>query len=155
MYVVDLQVSNHLRFTQCELCYQLKQSIAQAPSLEIKLAAVLQYRQHLSDQYSDRCIAWALQELALDPMSDICVMMTDGLDQGKFCLPRDPALRASAAAGKLRQNRPRIKVHGLWVFGCLALGFQNGKWVSDFASQKKQDSLVPKYSHKFPRSARE
>lgn len=107
-------------FTQCELCFQFKESIAKAPSLEEKLASTLQYRQHLSDQYSDRCITWALQELALDDQSDLCVMMTDGMDQGKYALPRDPHLRASAAVGKLRQNRPRIKVHGLWSFGCLA-----------------------------------
>jgi len=55
---------------------------------------------------------WALQELALDDLFDLCVMATDGMDQGKYALPRDPHLRASAAAGKLRQNRPRIKVHG-------------------------------------------
>ena len=94
------------------LCFQFKESIAKAPSLGEKLASTLQYRQHLSDQYSDRCITWALQELALDDLFDLCVMTTDGMDQGKYALPRDPHLRASAAAGKLRQNRPRIKVHG-------------------------------------------
>ena len=53
----------------------------------------------------------------MDPMSDIIVMQTDGMDQGKFRLPQDPKLRATASLASM--VRPKLKVHGLWIFGAL------------------------------------
>ena len=108
-----------LRFTQCELCYCFKESIKNAGSLEEKLASVLAYREHLSALWRDRCICWSLQELALDHMSDVLVIQVDGLDQSKFRLPRDPALRATASSALVQAQRPKIKVHGVWCFGPL------------------------------------
>ena len=108
-----------LRFTQCELCYCFKEAIKNSDSLEQKLASVLAYREHLSAQWRDRCICWSLQELALDHMSDVLVIQVDGLDQSKFRLPRDPALRATASSALVQAQRPKIKVHGVWCFGPL------------------------------------
>jgi len=71
--------------------------MANAPNLESKLGALVQYREHLASQYSDRTIQWALQELALDPMSNCLVAQLDGMDQAKFKLPRDPKLKATAS----------------------------------------------------------
>ena len=76
------------RFSQCELCFHFKDAIAKAASLEQKLATVLQYRKHLSDQYADRCICWTLQELACDSMSDLLVIQVDGADQSKLSSKR-------------------------------------------------------------------
>ena len=45
----------------------------------------------------------------MDPMSDIIVMQTDGMDQGKFRLPQDPKLRATASLASM--VRPKLKVH--------------------------------------------
>ena len=39
----------------------------------------------------------------------------DGCDQGKFSLPRDPALKATAALAKY--NKPSLTPHGVWAFG--------------------------------------
>ena len=105
------------RFSQCDVCYQCKKEIQKALSMEVKLGAVLRYRQHLSDVYSDRCHCWALQELSGE--GDCVVIMSDGMDQSKFALPRDPGLRATAFAAKLRKNRPRVTIHGIWICGHL------------------------------------
>ena len=51
-------------------------------------------------------------------MSDVIVVQTDGMDQGKFRLPRDPRLRATPQIAAA--NRPKLKVHGAWFFGALA-----------------------------------
>lgn len=85
------------RFTQCDICCHLKDAMANAPNLESKLGALVQYREHLASQYSDRTIQWALQELALDPMSNCLVAQLDAMDQAKFKLPRDPKLKATAS----------------------------------------------------------
>lgn len=65
--------------------------------MEEKLATLLEYRKHLSDQYSDRAALWALQEAAVDEMADLLVCQIDGMDQAKFRIPRDPQLRSSAS----------------------------------------------------------
>ena len=114
-----LTVTTSLRFTQCELCYHYKQSISKSTSLEEKLAALLAYREHLAAQYADRAICWTLQELPVDYLSDCIVLQSDGMDQGKFKLPRDPALHAIASSGLVKAQRPRVTVHGIWAFGFL------------------------------------
>lgn len=86
-----------LRFTQCEICFKKKDELAKARSMEEKLATLLEYRKHLSDQYSDRAALWALQEAAVDEMADLLVCQIDGMDQAKFRIPRDPQLRSSAS----------------------------------------------------------
>ena len=147
------------RFTQCDLCYHFKDAINNAANLEEKLGALVKYREHLSSQYADRTIQWGLQELAVDPMSNLIVMQIDGMDQAKYKIPRDPKLKATASVilelchymfvvflvmnfyfntvlnlvnppGKFKcdifgtwlklrpsAKRPKMKVHGLWIFG--------------------------------------
>ena len=104
-----------VRFTECELCFQFKEGIAKARSMEIKLGELVKYRSHLASEYSDRAITWALQELGSDPLGDLLVVQVDGMDQGKFRLPRDPKLKSTASLAKF--VRPRLKVHGVWLFG--------------------------------------
>ena len=104
-----------VRFTECELCFQFKEGIAKARSMEVKLGELVKYRSHLASQYADRALTWALQELGSDPLGDILVVQVDGMDQGKFRLPRDPKLKSTASLAKF--VRPRLKVHGVWLFG--------------------------------------
>ena len=92
--------------------------MAQAKNMEARLGALLEYRSHLASQYADRALNWSLQELGGDEMADTLVLQIDGMDQSKFRLPRDPMLRSTASLAKY--NRPRLKVHALWVFGLLA-----------------------------------
>lgn len=86
--------------------------------MEAKLGALVEYRKHLAAQYADRSICWLLQQTSLDPMSDVIIMQVDGMDQGKFRIPRDPKLRATASLAS--HIRPNLKLHGLWIFGALA-----------------------------------
>ena len=60
----------------------------------MKLAAVKTLRQHLHDQFVDRSIQWSLNELSRDYSSQTLVILTDGIDQAKFRLPKHPGLRA-------------------------------------------------------------
>lgn len=84
----------------------------------IRLGALRLYRKHLLDQYADRCGFWSLRDISGQELSRVVVIMTDGADQAKYCLPRDPMLRSAYRTSKLR--RPRIKLHGAWAFGyCL------------------------------------
>ena len=130
-----LTVTTILRFTQCELCYHYKQSISKSTSLEQKLAALLAYRAHLAAQYADRAICWTLQELPIDSLSDCIVPQSDGMDQGKFRLPRDPALHAIASSGLVKASRPRVTVHGIWAFGFL-VGSWSEHWICLFFNCK-------------------
>lgn len=64
--------------------------------MEQKLGSLHIYRGHLHDQYADRCALWKLQAEAAEPSSQILFISTDGLDQAKFALPREPGLPANA-----------------------------------------------------------
>lgn len=84
-------------FSQCEICKNLKEDLSnKALSFDQKLEALQLYRAHLHDQFCDRSICWRLQSEGADPSTDLLVIATDGLDQAKFALPRDPNLRSSA-----------------------------------------------------------
>lgn len=85
-------------FTQCEVCQTLKADLADKTlSFDQKLGSLQTYRNHLYDQFCDRTICWRLQAESADPSTDVVTICTDGLDQSKFSLPRDPQLKASAA----------------------------------------------------------
>ena len=85
-------------FTTCEICSILKSQLGdKALSLEQKLGTLQQYRTHLHDQYADRTVLWKLQSESADISTDVLLISTDGLDQSKFGLPRDPSLRTNAA----------------------------------------------------------
>ena len=88
---------NRSLFSQCEICKNLKEDLSnKALSFDQKLGALQLYRAHLHDQFCDRSICWRLQSEGADPSTDLLVIATDGLDQAKFALPRDPNLRSSA-----------------------------------------------------------
>ena len=93
--------------------------MSEAKSMEERLGALMQYRSHLASQYADRALNWSLQECGQDELADLIICQTDGMDQSKFRLPRDPQLRMTSSLAKY--NRPRLKLHALWVFGFLAL----------------------------------
>ena len=86
------------RFTQCAVCQRLTAQINdRSIGMDVKLAAVKTYRQHLHDQYIDRSACWAIQELSCDHQSGCLVILLDGIDQAKFSIPRDKGLRQSAS----------------------------------------------------------
>ena len=58
-------------------------------------------------------------------MSDVIVIQSDGMDQSKFRLPRDPRLQAVASSALSKHPRPRITVHGIWAYGFLSLNWES------------------------------
>ena len=84
-------------FTSCEVCCAFKAQLQdRSLTFEQKLGCLQGYRSHLHDQYCDRTVIWTLQSEGSDPRSSILLICTDGLDQAKFSLPRDPQLRSNA-----------------------------------------------------------
>lgn len=80
-----------------------------------RLGALKLYRAHLVHQYADRCAVWSLKDLSCDLLSQTVLMSTDGADQAKYAVPRDPGLQSAYRSAKL--HRPRLKLHGVWSFG--------------------------------------
>ncbi len=84
-------------FTTCEVCFAQKQQLGdKAVSMESKLQSLKLYREHLHSQYCDRTVIWRLQSESAEPNSKVLLISTDGLDQSKFALPREPELRNNA-----------------------------------------------------------
>lgn len=73
-------------------------------SIELKLQSLAGYRDHLASQFKDRMANWTLQELSRDHLADVLCIQLDGMDQGKYALPRDPELRTSAAMTRVHQQ---------------------------------------------------
>ena len=93
-----LQFRQKSLFTTCEVCAVLKAQLADRSfTMDQKLGTLHTYRSHLHDQFADRCTLWKLQSEGTDHQSGILFISTDGLDQSKFALPREPGLRANAA----------------------------------------------------------
>ena len=89
--------------------------------MDIRLGALKLYRQHLLSQYADRCGLWSLKAASGDSFSGVLCIMTDGMDQAKFQLPRSPGLVSAYRTSKL--VRPRLAIHGCWAFNvCLRVG---------------------------------
>lgn len=85
-------------FTSCEVCCSFKAQLQDRTlSFEQKLGCLQGYRAHLHDQFCDRTVLWTMQSEASDGNSGILLISTDGLDQAKFALPREPELRCNAA----------------------------------------------------------
>ena len=84
-------------FSTCEVCYAFKTQLAnRSISMEQKLGCSEAYRQHLHDTFCDRTMIWSMQAESADFNSSILVIATDGLDQSKFALPREPEMRINS-----------------------------------------------------------
>ena len=119
------------RFTTCDVCQVLKFELAnRALALERRLGVLKQYRDHLAEQYRDRAAVWTLQAASADPQSGVVCLVIDRMDQGKFCIPRDPALECAASLAKA--NRPRMAVHACWAMGyCLKVAVAHETVMKD------------------------
>ena len=101
-------------------CHNRFQNREVEVSMDERLGALKLYRRHLVEQYSDRCAFWSLKDISGEVMSRTVCMCTDGADQAKYMVPRDPGLQTAYRSAKL--HRPRLKIHGIWAFGyCLRI----------------------------------
>lgn len=83
---------------------------------------------HLAGQFQDRCRYWKKRGLARARGLDI-VIISDGMDQGKFSLPRHPTMKAKQFDS---WNRPRLHVAAAIAHGwCLNFYVSEGNLCKD------------------------
>lgn len=105
---------------QCTECVKHKQMISGLSGhLRARHMQVELLHQHLNDQFQDRLAYWRRRGRSRQRGQECCVIL-DGMDQGKFALPRHAFLKAKAFDG---WSRPRLHVagalmhgHGLFMF---------------------------------------
>lgn len=99
---------------ECSSCIKYKALIAGlGHHLRARKAQQLMYYEHLKAQFDDRVQYWRARGLSRQRSLDICIIL-DGMDQGKFGLPRCNALRSKSFEGF---SRPRMHVVGLICHG--------------------------------------
>ena len=89
----------------CDICYLLKKDISNKKLLpDQRCEALRLYRQHVAEQYRDRQVLWSAQNVSGEGLSDldavdasVLAILIDGMDQAKFAVPRDPALRSACS----------------------------------------------------------
>jgi hypothetical protein len=108
-------------FSQCSTCWKAKKAInairvTSCAELEEKFAAHSAYKQHLNIVFNDRQVSWMARDMAMASQgSDAFVIFTDGMDQAKARLPRDPMLRSMKDVAQFQ--RPQCVVQIVWVIG--------------------------------------
>ena len=78
-----------------------------------KIEKVKLYSNHLTDVFTDRRLLDTLIEFSPKCMTDMLLVMGDGMDQAHFRLPRDPGLKTVKALASFK--RPQVTVHLMWV----------------------------------------
>ena len=72
------------------------------------------YHTHLRHQYCDRLVYWKLRADSRDSMVPVVTMVTDGMDQSKFCLPRHEAMRSKDFGSFIR---PKLHISAIIAHG--------------------------------------
>ena len=72
------------------------------------------YYEHLRQQYSDRIIYWTARAESRDRSMPSVTIVTDGMDQSKFSLPRHEAIRSKEFASFVR---PRLHISAAIAHG--------------------------------------
>ena len=74
--------------TRCSTCFKFEQKIhGSRVDMAGKLAWVRQLREHLRDQYADRCLYWGMRWASRQFMT-ILTIIIDSMDKSKFGIPR-------------------------------------------------------------------
>jgi hypothetical protein len=102
-------------FSDCNDCHRLKEAIATARDPVAKMTALKEHALHVSTVAKARAIEEAMRTMPPHGVSTpVLVVMTDGMDQAHWSLPRYRALRAPKEWAKY--IRPKCKVQGIWLF---------------------------------------
>ncbi|CAE7219733.1 unnamed protein product [Symbiodinium sp. CCMP2592] len=103
-------------FTECDVCEALKAKIkdAQQRDMASLVSATHELRLHYHNVGVSRDLEEALRLLPPDGPKAMLVMMTDGMDQAHWSVPRLPGWKAGKQFSTL--HRPRCIVQGCWVF---------------------------------------
>jgi hypothetical protein len=105
-------------------------------------AQIEAYHNHLRKQYLDRTVYWhsrALSRVLFHAGGVTIVITLDGMDQAKFCWPRDEAMNSKEFSAF---HRPRLHVTGVIVHGYFMLFT-----VSESDMPKDSNSCVDTIAH--------
>lgn len=100
--------------SECHVCHRLKKEMREAKTMASHVSAADRYLRHLSGQWADRTVYWQARSRAKSS-KDVLVMMADGMDKGKYHLPRWTSGRAPKAAESL--SRPACEVYATLLHG--------------------------------------
>ena len=129
-------VSLHKECTQCVRHKSLIQGLGQ--HLHARAAAQKLYYAHLRAQFLDRHEYWAVRGRSRLRGNEIS-LIADGMDQGKFSVPRHPQIRAAAFDTWIRP-----KLH---VSVCIAHGYHVIVGVSDADLKKDANTSIEMLCH--------
>ncbi|CAE7210987.1 unnamed protein product, partial [Symbiodinium pilosum] len=124
--------SSHAQCTQC-LRHQALIS-AYSRFLNARVAQQKLYEAHLRAQYLDRVAYWQNRAESRNRTLEL-VVIQDGMDQGKFGVPRHPMMKAKSMEG-LVAARPRLHMTGILAHGwCLAFALSESTLAKDSNTQ--------------------
>lgn len=108
--------SNH---AECATCIRHKLLIrALTGHMKARQLQVQNYAAHLRSQYQDRLRYWDLRGASRDKTPFLCVCILDGMDQSKFCYPRDDVFKAKSLQ---TLNRPRAHISACICHGRMVI----------------------------------
>ena len=116
------QEYSHMKFRArsthaiCSVCLRYKFLIKDfGHHLRARAVQQQHYLRHLEDQFKDRCAYWrARASSRLRSSNEVCIIM-DGMDQGKFAVPRATHIYRSKELNTLQ--RPRLHITGAIAHG--------------------------------------
>ena len=105
-------------FAVCAVCVKHKLMIRKlAGDATARHKQRLLYDRHLASQFADRRVYWADRSASRLRDKTICIAI-DGMDQGKFAVPRSGFFRGGHLFQKF--TRPRLHIWGVLVHGVAA-----------------------------------
>ena len=102
-------------FTDCDRCFNMERAMREARTPESKAIAMKSYKLHIDEVTKARDIEEVMRTTPPHGVpTPVLVLMTDGMDQSHWSVPRMRHLRGPKSWAKY--IRPRCKVQGVWVF---------------------------------------
>lgn len=120
---------------QCTTCFKLQEAMScRRAAREDRLGAAAALRQHLRDQYLDRCIYWSLRWSSRRD-TGVLTIIIDSMDKAKFAWPRWEYRRQPKELEHL--VRPRMV-----LTAALAHGWTTGLFWSDESMPHGADAFL-------------
>eukprot|EP00438_Fugacium_kawagutii_P002097 Skav227031 [mRNA] locus=scaffold6915:16038:17861:- [translate_table: standard] len=107
-------------FQDCDRCVELKRAVKLGKKTSIKnvYEATLKLKEHYKQVGISREIEESLRKTPPSAPHPVLVVLTDGMDQAKWAIPRFSGWRAAKRFASL--SRPKVIVQGVW---CCYFGF--------------------------------
>ena len=107
-------------FADCDVCTELKKAVKDSKKDKIGYGSLLESTMRLQNHYKEVAMSRELEETlrSMPPTAPkpILVLVTDGMDQSHWALPRLKGFRGAKRFSNPQIKRPRAKVHAVWCF---------------------------------------